>query len=386
MLADLAARFCAALRADGLAVGADRAARFTRALAVASPERLSQVYWCALATLTSAPGDADIVRRVFDRVFLGVPEPPPAAAAATPDTVPGTAQAPTAPPPPSAPVVVPPVPGGGSAREGREGAGDAREVETPTLGSAAERLSARDFADLDAAELALLADAMRRFRIATPPRRTRRHRAGAVGRGVDMRDTLRRARRTGADPVRLRRRVARWKPRKLVVLCDISGSMQAHARAMVQLLVSAAGGAHAEVFTFATRLTRLTHLLAADPVTALREAGRAAPDWSGGTRIGANLRAFLDTYGARGAARGAVVVVVSDGWEAGDARELGEQMARLSRLAYRVVWVNPRTAKPGYRPLAAGMAAAWPFCDTVVSAHRLDAVDEVIGAIAGHRR
>jgi uncharacterized protein with von Willebrand factor type A (vWA) domain len=115
---------------------------------------------------------------------------------------------------------------------------------------------------------------------------------------------------------------------------------------------------------------------------ALARAGRAAPDWSGGTRIGEALKVFLDRYGARGLARGAVVLIISDGWETGDAAVLGEQMARLSRLAYRIVWANPRTASPRYEPLVAGMAAAWPYCDAVVSAHSLWALDALIAALA----
>ena len=130
------------------------------------------------------------------------------------------------------------------------------------------------------------------------------------------------------------------------------------------------------MFTFATRLTRLTRVLArVRPEVALERAGRAAPDWSGGTRIGEALKEFLDRYGARGLARGAVVLIISDGWETGDpAQCLGAQMARLSRLAHRIVWANPRTAAPRYQPLVGGMAAAWPYCDAVVSAHSLDAV------------
>jgi uncharacterized protein with von Willebrand factor type A (vWA) domain len=152
---------------------------------------------------------------------------------------------------------------------------------------------------------------------------------------------------------------------------------------MLQLLYCASGGAHAEVFTFATRLTRLTRALEARPADALRRAGELAPDWSGGTRIGGALREFVDTYGARGLARGAVVVMISDGWETGDASELGEQMARLSRLAHRIVWVNPRTASSRYQPLVGGMAAALPYCDDLVSAHRLDALEALTHAIAG---
>src|SRR5205085_11613129 len=144
-------------------------------------------------------------------------------------------------------------------------------------------------------------------------------------------------------------------------LCDISGSMEPYARAMLQLLYCAAGATKAEVFTFATRLTRLTRTLSrARPAVALERAGRAAPDWSGGTRIGAALKRFNDDFGRRGLARGAVVLIVSDGWETGDPAQVGEQMARLSRLAYRIVWVNPRTRSPRYQPLVGGMAAAWP--------------------------
>ncbi|MFD2397283.1 VWA domain-containing protein [Prauserella oleivorans] len=320
-------------------------------------------------------GDAEILGRVFGTVFARVAHDLPEAAPTPPQRVRTAAATESV---------------AGSSGFGETGSGDAerdgrREVEAPTAGSAVERLASRDFADLDADELARLAEAMRALRIATPLRRSRRERTAATGARFDMRETLRRARRTGAEPVLLRRQVRRWRPRRLVVLCDISGSMQAHARAMLQLLVCAAGGADAEVFTFATRLTRVTHVLRTDPATVVSEAGKAAPDWSGGTRIGATLREFLDRFGSRGMARGAVVVVISDGWEAGDPGELGEQMARLSRLAHRVVWVNPRTSKPGYRPLAGGMAAAWPYCDAVVSGHRLEALDPLLTAIAAHR-
>ena len=169
------------------------------------------------------------------------------------------------------------------------------------------------------------------------------------------------------------------------MLCDISGSMEPYARALLQLVYCAAatGGPRAEVFTFATRLTRLTRVLAkVRPEVALERAGRAAPDWSGGTRIGEALKTFLDRHGARGIARGAVVLIISDGWETGDAEVLGTQMARLSRLAHRIVWVNPRAASPRYQPLVAGMAAAWPYCDAVVSANSLSALNPLIEALA----
>jgi uncharacterized protein with von Willebrand factor type A (vWA) domain len=152
---------------------------------------------------------------------------------------------------------------------------------------------------------------------------------------------------------------------------------------MLQLLICAAAVPRAEVFTFATRLTRLTRQLAgASPAAALERAGRAAPDWSGGTRIGAALKDFLNRYGRRGLARGAVVLVISDGWETGPPEALAHEMARLGRLAYRIVWANPRTQSPRYRPLVGGMAAAWPRCDAVVSAHSLTALSDLLGALA----
>jgi uncharacterized protein with von Willebrand factor type A (vWA) domain len=260
------------------------------------------------------------------------------------------------------------------------------ESPVPALAAAAERLSHRDFSTLSPDELARLVAVMRQLRLATPLRRSRRYEAGSRGRRVDLRTTMRLAQRSGGYPVRLARHRLRWRHRRLVVLCDISGSMEPYARALLQLIYAAAavGGARAEVFTFATRLTRLTRVLAqVRPEVALAVAGKAAPDWSGGTRIGEALKQFLDRYGARGVARGAVVLIISDGWETGDPAELGEQMARLSRLAHRIVWANPRTASPRYQPLVAGMAAAWPYCDTVVSAHSLSALDELLDALAG---
>jgi uncharacterized protein with von Willebrand factor type A (vWA) domain len=159
--------------------------------------------------------------------------------------------------------------------------------------------------------------------------------------------------------------------------------MEPYARAMLQLLYCAAGGARAEVFTFATRLTRLTGTLAhARPGVALQRAGRAAPDWLGGTRIGQSIAEFNDTYGRRGMARGAVVVIISDGWDTGDPALLSREMERLARVAHRIVWVNPRTQSPEYQPLAGGMAAAWPYCDAVVSGHSLNALGDLTAALA----
>ena len=368
-LADLAAHFTARLRDAGLPVGPQRSARFAAAVDRVHPLTTTELYWCARITLVADPAELPAFDRVFGDVFGASPGPRPP----VPPRLPGPA------PRASARDAVP------STQDDQTRDGD--EETYRALASAAERLAERDFATLTPAELAELIVLMRRMRLVTPLRLSRRYQAGARGPRVDLRGTLRRAQRSGGFPARLAYRRQRVRRRRLVVLCDISGSMGPYARAMIQLLYSAvAVGARTEVFTFATRLTRLTRALRrVRPEVALARAGRAAPDWQGGTRIGEALRVFLARYGARGMARGAVVLVISDGWETGDAAQLGRQMARLHRLAYRVVWANPRTAAPNYQPLVAGMAAAWPYCDAVVSAHSLRAVGPLLDALAADR-
>jgi len=198
-----------------------------------------------------------------------------------------------------------------------------------------------------------------------------------------MRRTLRSSLRTGGDPIRLARRRRRIAPRRLVMLCDISGSMEPYARAYLQFLTCAAGsGPDAEAFVFATRLTRLTRALASrNPERAIQRAAGAAPDWSSGTRIGDALKEFNDRHGRRGMARGAVIVILSDGWERGDPMLVGQEMERLARLAHRIVWVNPRVSASAFAPRAGGMVAALPYCDALVSGHSFEALAEVVEAI-----
>src|SRR5690606_18791461 len=217
---------------------------------------------------------------------------------------------------------------------GGDGDGDGAEREVAIgLVSGEERLATTDFAELSSDELRELYEAMRQIRLSLPERRARRHRRHRRGDRLDLRATLRRSRRTGGDPVEHVVRRARRRPRRLVVLCDISGSMAPYARASIQMLHAATGASDAEVFTFGTRLTRLTRALAVrDPALALARAGAAAPDWKGGTRIGTAIKQFVDDYGRRGLARGATVVIVSDGWDRDQPALLGEQMARLARL------------------------------------------------------
>ncbi|RFU39266.1 VWA domain-containing protein, partial [Actinomadura logoneensis] len=196
---------------------------------------------------------------------------------------------------------------------------------------------------------------------------------------------VREALRRGGEPAVLRHRAHRARPRRLVLLVDVSGSMSPYADALLRFAhacVRASAGtaaAHrAEVFSVGTRLTRLTRELGRrDPDAAMRAVAGAVPDWSGGTRLGAELKEFLDRFGHRGLARGAVVVIASDGWERGDASLLAAQMERLARLAHRVVWANPHKARPGYAPLTAGMAAALPHLSAFTSGHSLAALEEL---------
>jgi uncharacterized protein len=266
-----------------------------------------------------------------------------------------------------------------------EGDGEdaARDVVVAAV-SAEERLRSTSFADLTAGELADVRRVVRRIVLSTPERTSRRLIATPnSGERLDLRRTVRAAHRTGGDPVRLVRRRRRTRPRRLILLCDVSGSMEPYTRVFLTLLQAAVTGADAEAFVFATRLTRLTRQLAVrDPDQALARAAAVSPDWAGGTRLAEGIGRFVAGYGRRGLARGAVVLILSDGWAQDDPEQVREAMARLRRLAHRIVWVNPRKAAPGYAPLVGGMAAALPYCDAFVSGHSLAALQQVGAAVA----
>ncbi len=381
-LALLATKLCSRLHEAGLTVGPERAGRFVSAVLLVEPLTLDELYWCAAATLTASHQDLAVFDAVFGAVFGGLGH------LATQRGDPG-APGRRAIAPPAARDPAPATGAGGQHRGvgamvgGREAHGADRATRQVHLlasrASDTERLAARDFASLDADELAALRLAGARLRAVLPVRISRRARRGSRGRHLDVRAMLRASRHTGGEPLRQVLRSRTERPRRLVMLLDISGSMAPYARAYLQLLQGASGLAGAEVFSFATRLTRLTRVLRDTTATeALARAGTTAPDWSGGTRIASSVAQLLDLHGRRGMVRGAVVVVVSDGWECGDAGALAEQMSRLSRLAHQVIWANPRRAAPGYEPAVAGMAAALPFCDAFVSGHSLDAVEELV--------
>ncbi|MDP9463305.1 MAG: VWA domain-containing protein [Actinomycetota bacterium] len=377
-LATVAATFGDRLHSAGIPVTPERSGRFAAAIDLTAPATYDDIYWVARITLVSGHDQLEQFDRVFGHIFGELADQ--AETRGDPGSTPAgskpqqrSAESSDSRRGPS---------GTGRSSEDRPNAEDADGRTLAMTASIDEYLHRADYAALTPTELTSLRMLMMQMRLAPPKRRRRRTRPSPRGRRLDMRATIRRSRRTGGDPVERIRRRQTVRPRRLVMLADISGSMEPYARAYLQLLHCAAGGANAETFVFATRLTRLTrHLRIRNPNVALQRAVASAPDWAGGTRLGDALKSFNDGWGRRGLARGAVLLIVSDGWDAGDPLLVAEQMARLSRLAHRVVWVNPRKQSGSYQPLVGGMAAALPYVDAFVSGHSLEAMYEVLQAI-----
>ncbi|WP_413760152.1 vWA domain-containing protein [Streptomyces sp. MMBL 11-3] len=358
--------FARALRAAGVDAGPDRVQALIGALDVLGPGARSDVYWSGRLTLCGSRDDLERYDRVFAAYFGGA-----GSAGGVARGVPATRLRVTL------------RDAGPAPRRGDEGARDA--VPTAVLASAAEVLRHRDIAELTEAERSQLHRLLAVFALPGESRRTARLRPARRG-AVDPRRTVREVLRRGGELAPPRRRARAVRPRRVVLLVDVSGSMAAYADALLRFAHAAAHGGRVrtEVFTIGTRLTRVTRELAhRDPDTALAAVASAVPDRHGGTRLGELLRAFLDRWGQRGMARGAVVVVLSDGWERGDPGLLAAQMRRLHRLAHRVVWANPRKARLGYAPLAAGMAAALPSVDAFVEGHSLAALERLAAVVRG---
>jgi uncharacterized protein len=378
-LATIAATFGDRLHSAGIPVTPERSGRFAAAIGLTAPATHADVYWAARITLISGHDQLEQFDRVFGHVFgeladqadtRGDPDAPSTrepqlrSTEGTDDDRRGKA---------------------GSGRSGEDHRFGDEQVEGETLAmtsSGDEYLHQADYATLTPSELLGMRKLMTEMRLAPPKRTRRRTQRSSRGDRLDMRATIRRSRRTAGDPVERIQRRHTVRPRRLVMIADVSGSMEPYARAYLQLLHCAVGGAHAETFAFATRLTRLTRQLRIrNPNVALQRAAASAPDWAGGTRLGDALKAFNDGWGRRGLARGAVLLIVSDGWDSGDPEVVAEQMARLSRLAHHVVWVNPRKQSLSYQPLVGAMSAALPYIDSFVSGHSLDAMHDVLLAI-----
>lgn len=348
--------FGAALRTAGLRVGVEQMEVVCRASAGLGP---GSVYWVGRCTVVSRQDEISTYDATFASYW-------------------GSLGGGTLPPEPRITERV---------RVTRDGAedGDPDDPAGPPAQQASrlEILREKSFAEIEPDELSMLHELMMRMLVSPPLRRTRRRTRATKGE-LDLRRTIRRSVRTGGVAIERAWREPRWRPRRVVLLLDVSGSMTAYSRALLLFAHAARrSGSHWEVFCFGTRLTRVTRALTIrDPHAALRAAAAEVEDWDGGTRIGASIGRFLTRYGHRGMARGAVVVICSDGLEVDDPAVLEREMARLSRLAHEIVWLNPLKASERYEPLARGMRAALPHVDRFGSGHNLASLELLTQALA----
>jgi uncharacterized protein len=353
----------AAMRRGGVRCGLAELLGAHEALAAVDCADRVQSYHALRAALCGTRADYAIFDEAFEATFAGVSAP---VRSRESSTAPASAEAAV-----------------GAATAGQDDAAAA-----PAGWSDLERLRETDFADLSPEQLAAVAELMRPLARRGPTRRTRRtiasHRRLATRHAsVDVRGTIRASLRSGGEPIRRRWRVRTVRPRRLVVVCDVSGSMRPYAEGLllyVQALVAARRDV--EAFVFGTRLTRVTVELAGrDPQRALARLGGVVEDWAGGTRIGESLRTLNCEHGGR-IGRGATVIVLSDGWDRGATEQLSSELARLRRTAHRLCWLNPLKSRPGYEPLARGMAAALPHLDAFLAGNSLAGLEELAGLLA----
>jgi uncharacterized protein len=371
--------FGRSLRAAGLPVGTGRVLAFCRAAAALDPFDREDLRLAARATLVSRHADLPVVDALFHRYFED-------GAAAPDETFVGGVAIPTA--EPNTRVATGEEPLGIVVAASWRGANAGEKLEGESairvVASDAEVLRRKDFADLTDDEHRAALALVRRLAFAIPSRHSRRYRASPSGDRLDFRRTIRQSLRTEGEPFRRRWKARRTRPRPLVLILDVSGSMAPYSRPLVEFAHAAVrAGRKVEVFCFGTRLTRITRAVRSrHPGDALASVGAAVTDWEGGTRIGESLRELLDGWASRSALRGSVVVLCSDGLERGDPELLARQMQRLARLAHRLVWVNPLKGSPRYEPLARGMAASLPFVDVFLPGHDLESLEALSAAVA----
>ncbi|MGB5760473.1 MAG: VWA domain-containing protein [Acidimicrobiales bacterium] len=363
----LAVGFCRVLRLAGLKLPATATINFTEALGLVGIEDRGAVYWAGRATLIHRPEDLNL----YDRVFAAYWEQ----RIGESISVEGT------PPPVTLALDIADDDGG----EEHEPAGDIQ----PVRFSSTEVLTNKDFAECSREELAELTRLMSRLRFTTHRRLSRRYvPVKGIGDRPDLRRTVRWALRHQGEPVKRAYSGPATRPRRLVLVVDVSGSMESYARALIRFAHAAVvARSKVEVFVLGTRLTRLTrHLTSRDPDSAIRTAMPQVKDWAGGTRLGDGIREFNNEWAIRGMGRGSIVVILSDGWDRGDPAVLGSEMERLHRVTNQLIWVNPLKATPGYAPLAAGMAAALPHLDLFVEGHSFASLEQLATILAGADR
>jgi len=364
----MAVAFGRILRGAGLPVPMGSVLAFVDALGLVGIDRRDSVYWAGRATLVRHPEDIGLYDKAFAAFWQSVAE-----------DVPGVDVE-------ELQIAI----DDESGDDPEENADDdaARSPDDTPLAlrfSTVETLRDKDFAAYTDDELRAAQELMARLKFIGPPRRSFRFHSSRRGQRPDLHATLRASLHAGGEPIRRQWREPGERLRRLVLLLDISGSMEPYARAMLRFVHAAVSGRQrVEAFAIGTRLTRMTkELNSRDPDLALAQASRRVQDWSGGTRLGECLRVFNDDWGVRGMARGAIVVILSDGWDRGGPEVLAEQMQRLQRITYQTVWVNPLKVTPGYAPLARGMAAALPYVDAFVEGHSLAAMEELSQVISG---
>ena len=372
------------LRARGLPVGTGRILTFCRSVAAIGVTDRDSLYWAGRVSLVGRREDVETFDETFEAWFrglgrrgeLGIELDLP---------MPVDVEADVAAFVPDADVQVMSTAASWRAADDADDPEPGDRAALRLVASAVEVLKAKSFAELTEEERRRVARLIRDLTVRVPVERTRRTRTSTKGRAFDARRTLRRSLRTHGEPFERAWRTRRSRARPLVLILDVSGSMAPYARALLQFAYAAmAAGRRVEVFCFGTRLTRVTRALRTkDPDRAFAELGRGVADWEGGTRIGDSLKTLLDGWSQRAALRGAVVVFCSDGLERGDPDVLRTQMARLRRLAFRVVWANPLKGSPRYEPLARGMAAALPSVDVFLSGHNLESLEVLADAVAG---
>ena len=360
----IAVGFCRVLRGVGLPTPLGSVLLFVEALGRTGVESRDAVYWSARATLVRRPEDFSLFDRAFSVFWTQRHELEP-----TDDEI---------------QYVTLLVDTDGD--EGSDDKGEADSLDDDSIAlrfSAVETLRHKDFARYTPSELSEAQDLMSRLRLAGSPRESFRFVKGSSSR-PDLRRTVRASLATGGEPIRRHWLEPDQRLRRLVLLLDVSGSMEPYSRALVRFVQAAvAGRQKVEAFAIGTRLTRVTRELShRDPDRALARAAERVADWSGGTRLGDSLRRFNDEWGVRGMARGAIVVILSDGWDRGDTDVLAAEMQRLHRVSFRTIWVNPLKVTPGYAPLARGMAAALPHVDHFVEGHSIDAMERLARVVS----
>ena len=363
--AEIAVAFCRILRGAGLEVPISKVTTFVEALGRVGLEEKLPVYWAARCTLLSNPGEVDAFNRAFEVFWerkalsrLEIAVPSVSVSLAT-----------------------------DAGEDDSEISGDNDGNAGPIIQlrySPVETLREKDFAECTAAELNELRKLMGSLRPGSTTRASRRRvRSKHQTQIPDMRRTIRRAVSLGGEPIERKFLRRDRRPRRLILLVDVSGSMEPYARALIRFAhATVVGRTRVEAFAIGTRLTRVTRELSSlDPDAALDAASDAVSDWSGGTRLGSTIRDFNDQWGIRGMARGAIVVILSDGWDRGDPQILSEQMERLHRVSFRQIWVNPLKHTPGYAPLAKGMAAALPHTDQFIEGHSFESLERLAEAV-----